>query len=285
MNKSIAVLVVEHDDRWISVITSALSSPGYRYEVARNTDEALDRLSRGTFDVLLVDAGSPAIGGVPLATQAKRLKPEIAVVVMAGEIEGFGYDEAIESGVADFIAKPFTATGILLRLRHVLHQESLRKLSVTDELTGLANRRGFQTMAIKQLQLARRNKTGVYLLYADLDHLKKINDMCGHQEGDDALIETAKLLKGTYRESDIVARIGGDEFVVVPIGTTGDNITPIVGRLFKNLDAVNARRKRSYTLSLSVGVAYYDPSSPCSVEDLLAAGDRMMYEEKKRKGR
>lgn len=285
MNKSIAVLVVEHDDRWISVITSALSSPGYRYEVARHTDEALGRLSRGTFDVLLVDAASPAMGGVPLATQAKRLKPEIAVVVMAGEIEGFGYDEAIESGVADFIAKPFTATGILLRLRHVLHQESLRKLSVTDELTGLANRRGFQTMAIKQLQLARRNKTGVYLLYADLDHLKKINDMCGHQEGDDALVETASLLKGTYRESDIVARIGGDEFVVVPIGSTGDNITPIVGRLFKNLDAVNARRKRSYTLSLSVGVAYYDPSSPCSVEELLAAGDRMMYEEKKRKRR
>jgi diguanylate cyclase (GGDEF)-like protein len=283
MNKIVAVLVVEQDDGWIGVITSALSSPGYRVEVARSTDAALEWLTRGAFDVLLADTDAPGIGGVELARRAKRLRPDIAVVVMTGHIEGFAYDEAIDSGVADFIAKPFTATGITLRLRHVLHQEKLRMLAGTDELTGLANRRGFLTMGLKQLQLARRNKTGVYLLYADLDHLKMINDACGHQEGDAALVEIANLLKGTYRESDIVARIGGDEFVVVPIGTTGDNIPQIVGRLFKNLDAVNARRKRSYNLSLSVGVAYYDPAHPCSVEELLAAGDRLMYEEKKRK--
>jgi diguanylate cyclase (GGDEF)-like protein len=138
-------------------------------------------------------------------------------------------------------------------------------------------------MGAKQLQLARRQKKGVYLLYADVDHMKEINDEYGHQEGDQALIEIANLLRSTYRESDIVARIGGDEFVVVPIGSTGDNIDAILNRLTTNLDIVNVARKRRYNLSLSVGVAYFDPDHPCTVDELLAAGDRFMYEEKKRK--
>ena len=285
MTKDTAVLIVDDDADLTAMITSALSSQGCSSEVVSSADAALERLGQSPCEVMISDVCPPGMDGVQLVQRAKHMRPDMAIVVMTGQIEGFAYDEAIEAGAADFIRKPFTAAELLLRFRHVLHQESLRMLSVTDELTGLANRRGFQTVALKQLQLARRNKTGVYLLYADLDHLKKINDGWGHQEGDDALAETANLLKTTYRESDIVARIGGDEFVVVPIGSTGDNIPLIVGRLFKNLDAVNARRKRGYNLSLSVGVAYYDPASPCSVDELLATGDRLMYEEKKRNRR
>ncbi len=284
MTTPISVLVVDQNEAAVEIVTSALSSQGCRCEAVRTTEAALELLRHRSFDVMLVDACVTGIGGVELTRRAKHLKPELAIVLMTGQIEGFAYDEAIESGAADFIGKPFTATGITLRVKHVLHQERLRVLSVTDELTGLANRRGFQAVATKQLQLARRQKVGVYLLYADVDNLKQINDECGHQEGDQALIETANLLRGTYRESDIVARIGGDEFVVVPIGSTGDNIKAIVGRLMRNLDAVNARRRKSYNLSLSVGVAYYDPDHPCSVDELLAAGDQFMYEEKKRKG-
>ncbi len=162
-------------------------------------------------------------------------------------------------------------------------EEKLQTLSHTDELTGLYNRRGFFTLAEQQLNLAKRMKKGIFMLYADLDDLKKINDKCGHQEGDLALTKTADILKKTFRESDIIARVGGDEFVVIPVGIIGDYIEDVSKRLQKNLDIYNAGEKRAYKLSLSVGIAYFDPENPCSVDELLVQGDKLMYEQKKRK--
>jgi diguanylate cyclase (GGDEF)-like protein/PAS domain S-box-containing protein len=162
-------------------------------------------------------------------------------------------------------------------------EEDLRALSLTDELTGLYNRRGFFTLTDQLLKLARRQKKGIFMLYADIDNLKKINDTFGHKEGDIALIETADILKKNYRESDIIARIGGDEFVVVPIGTAGDDIDIITSRFEKSLEICNSKRNREYTLSLSYGLASYDPGNPCSIDELLTQADKTMYEHKKQK--
>ena len=123
----------------------------------------------------------------------------------------------------------------------------------------------------------------MFMLYADIDNLKEINDTFGHKEGDAALIETANILKSNYRESDIIARIGGDEFVVIPVGTAGDDIEKIVDRLKKSLEIYNSERKHEYRLSLSIGVTYYDPENPFSIEELLIQADKLMYEHKKNK--
>lgn len=160
-------------------------------------------------------------------------------------------------------------------------EEKLRALSLTDALTGLYNRRGFQTLIEMQINIADRYKKGIYLLYVDLDDMKKINDTFGHQEGDKALIETAKLLKTNYRKSDIVARIGGDEFVVIPVGSDKDSVELIMSRLRRSIDKFNARGTLGYKLALSAGVAYYDPGNPCSVDELLKQADSSMYEQKK----
>jgi diguanylate cyclase (GGDEF)-like protein/PAS domain S-box-containing protein len=162
-------------------------------------------------------------------------------------------------------------------------EEDLRALSLTDELTGLYNRRGFFTLTDQLLKLARRQKKGIFMLYADIDNLKKINDTFGHKEGDIALIETADILKKNYRESDIIARIGGDEFVIIPIGTTGDNIDIITSRFEKSIEIYNSKSKREYNLSLSYGLAYYDPENPCSIDELLTQADKIMYEHKRHK--
>lgn len=164
----------------------------------------------------------------------------------------------------------------LVRLR-----EGLRSLLLIDELTGLNNRRGFFTLAQQQMKLARRHKRGMVLLFIDLDHLKWINDTFGHLEGDRALIETAQILRATFRESDIIARIGGDEFVVLALETSGANAEVLKSRLEQNLAAHNARRNRRYELSFSVGVAHYDPKHPCSIEELIAQADQHMYTRKK----
>ena len=162
-------------------------------------------------------------------------------------------------------------------------ENELRTLSFTDELTGLYNRRGFFTLAEQQLKMATRLKRGVLILYADIDNLKTINDAFGHQEGNTAIIDTANILKSTYRDSDIIARIGGDEFVVFPVGTTEDNVDKIISRLQNNIDIHNAKRASSHRLTLSFGITKCAPDTRTSLESLLVRADKLMYRHKKLK--
>ena len=162
-------------------------------------------------------------------------------------------------------------------------EEKLRTLSFTDELTGLYNRRGFFSLAEQQLKIANREKIGRFLLSIDLDYLKKINDAYGHKEGDLVLLETAITLKKSFRDSDIIARIGGDEFVVLVIETPETNIETLTVRLKTNLDSHNAGTNKPYALSLSLGLIRYNPEHLCSVDELLCSADQLMYEEKKQK--
>jgi diguanylate cyclase (GGDEF)-like protein/PAS domain S-box-containing protein len=160
-------------------------------------------------------------------------------------------------------------------------EEELRSLSLTDALTGLHNRRGFFTLAELQLRLADRRKQGVYMLYADMDSLKEINDTYGHKEGDRALLETARLMQKTYRASDVVSRIGGDEFAVIPVGTAEDKMSVIIDRFQRNLDAFNSQGHLAYPLSVSIGLVMYDPMNPLPLDELLSRADKMMYERKR----
>jgi diguanylate cyclase (GGDEF)-like protein/PAS domain S-box-containing protein len=162
-------------------------------------------------------------------------------------------------------------------------EEKLRILSLTDELTGLYNRRGFLMLAEQQLKMAKRMKGVTFMLYADMDDFKEINDSFGHKEGDLALIETARIIKSTCRDSDIVARIGGDEFAVFPVGITEAFVDIITTRLQKNFDIYNAKTNRGYKLSISVGITRCDPQSRDSIQDLLVQADKLMYEKKRQK--
>ncbi len=163
-------------------------------------------------------------------------------------------------------------------------EDQLRILSLGDDLTGLYNRRGFLTLAEQELKMANRLKRGMFLLFADLDHLKEINDSYGHQEGDRALMDVADVIKDTYRDPDIIARIGGDEFVILAIeGASESSAENLCARLNQNLEFYNGRRERPYTLSLCLGVVRYDPERPTSIEALIAEADKRMYAEKNRK--
>jgi diguanylate cyclase (GGDEF)-like protein len=162
-------------------------------------------------------------------------------------------------------------------------QEELRNLSLTDELTGLHNRRGFFALLHQQLKVARRLNGELLLCYGDLDGLKEINDRLGHREGDRALIDAAGLLRRTFRESDIVARLGGDEFGVAAIWSRSMDPALLTARLQGRVLEHNASAQRPYELSISVGMLRHDPASSASVEELLASVDAEMYRRKREK--
>ncbi len=162
---------------------------------------------------------------------------------------------------------------------HALQKE-LRSLALTDELTGIHNRRGFFALAGQHLKLARRNRAHALLFFADINGMKQINDRFGHSEGDAAIKRVARVLERTFRDSDVVARLGGDEFAILANEAGPDSRQDILRRLKENLRSQGFREPR-YPLSLSVGVARFDPQNPMALEELLIHADRAMYEAKR----
>jgi|GEM_PF-1951752 len=162
-------------------------------------------------------------------------------------------------------------------------ENKLHSLSITDELTGLLNRRGFMMMAKKQLRIADRNQGKLFLLFADVDNLKWVNDTYGHDIGDILLVKVAKLL-ASFRRSDIIARLGGDEFAVLlsDNSSTGGEIK-LSERFESLLHEENKRKELGFEIGISFGVVAYDNYKPCEIDELIAKADKLMYLSKKRK--
>lgn len=284
MKQRPSLIIVDDDEALLRILEESLSLLGHMSEAYNRAVPALRRIETTPFDALVVDIVMPGMMGLELARQVRRLRPDMSVIVMTGFIEEFSYDEAIEAGASDFIKKPFSVQELLLRVKHVKMQEKLRTLSITDELTGLPNRRGFFAFAAQQMKMVSRTKRDLALLFADLDNLKAINDTGGHQEGDAALAVAADIFRRTFRESDIIARMGGDEFAILLIDAPEKKFSAINDRLQKNIEAHNAGRNGSVALSISIGMAVYDHDRPSSLDELLKQADARMYEQKQRKG-
>ena len=161
-------------------------------------------------------------------------------------------------------------------------EKKLVKTATTDELTKLNNSRGFFNLADKQCKIAERTGRKMALLYVDLDNMKTINDELGHKAGDQALMDTAEILKNTFREADVIGRLGGDEFAVLMTEIYLDNIETVIrGHIQESLEVFNKKRKRQYKLSLSTGFSYFDPDMPYSINKLLNIADASMCKDKK----
>ena len=175
--------------------------------------------------------------------------------------------------------------GCLMVLRDITERrqmvETIRTLSLTDELTGLLNRRGFTTLAEQQLRTSVRTRNRLWLLFADLDGLKDINDRLGHEAGDRALCEIARLLRtGLFREADLVARLGGDEFAILATEISRTDGDDVVKRVDDAVRRANQTPGREFALSLSTGVAVFDPERPQTLDELIGEADRRIYESK-----
>jgi diguanylate cyclase (GGDEF)-like protein/PAS domain S-box-containing protein len=164
------------------------------------------------------------------------------------------------------------------------YEAQLHHMSISDELTGLFNRRGFMTLADKHLKMAQRCGKDVFLLYADFDNMKWINDTHGHPVGDNALVETAVILKNTFRQADLIGRVGGDEFIVMmsePRERNGEVV--VLERLATEIAKANDRAHRKYQILLSIGTVRYNHLEQTTIDELMSQADLLMYEDKKKK--
>lgn len=159
-------------------------------------------------------------------------------------------------------------------------EQQAQERALRDDLTGLHNRRGLLHVTDALMKLSLRSERPLSLVYIDLDHMKDINDSYGHAEGDRALVDLAHVLEANLRESDFIARIGGDEFCVLLSGGTEEQDGLAVARIEEAVRAHNATAGRPYELSLSIGLGRFDPAAPCSIEELIAAADAAMYRHK-----
>lgn len=167
-------------------------------------------------------------------------------------------------------------------MKQALLERELRQLALTDDLTCLFNRRGFFAAATQQLKRAMRKSERLLLFFCDLDGLKQINDTFGHQEGDMALIRVAEVLEKTFRRSDIVARLGGDEFVVLAVETSEGCEEAIQRRISRNLKNTK-NMGPGCELSLSMGVARFNPKQAVSLGELMSEADKAMYEQRRKR--
>lgn len=180
-----------------------------------------------------------------------------------------------------------TSDGVAITVRDITRRKReemrLRKASLTDDLTGLYNRRGFLTLAEQQLRVARRQGKDAVVMYADMDGFKQLNDRFGHAVGDRALQAVSRLLQSTVRDCDVVARLGGDEFTILALDADGAGARVIQKRIEERLALLNASAAFPTTIALTIGHTRVRPSDTAGVSELLARADQLLYARKRRR--
>jgi diguanylate cyclase (GGDEF)-like protein/PAS domain S-box-containing protein len=229
------------------------------------------------------------LGLLPPVDEAEEL---LARVILREEVVRYETTLYLSSGVRHLYAtlSPIrdsegAITGILGIAKDVSDlaraRDELRSLSLVDELTGVYNRRGFLSLAAQHLNLAQRSGGRICLVMVDVDGLKEINDQFGHHQGDAVLVALASILKDNCRRSDVVARIGGDEFVLLAPSISEGGASFLVARLQRALEAESRRIPRPHRLSASIGAIECQPDLGYTLDRLLNEADRKMYEAKR----
>lgn len=285
----IKILLIEDsqaDARLLSETLKDISSQIYEIIHVTSLAEGLAVLTNNRIDVILLDLGLPDSDRLHGLVKIRSVILNVPIVVLTGNDDEDIALQAVQKGAQDYLVKQKVDAEVISRvIRYAIERQKLldelHSLALTDDLTGLYNRRGFFTLAEYHLKLAERMHKYFYLIFSDIDDMKKINDVFGHLQGDLVLKKVADILRYSFRDSDIIARIGGDEFVVL-IPDSGDySAERTIHRLQENINKYNKKEKKS--LSLSMGIANFHPKLKFSLQDLLDKADKHLYEEKKKR--
>jgi len=290
MTDRIRVLPVEDnpaDARWVREILAEDTVAEFALVLASTVQAAIGQLAADAagIDAVLLDLSLPDETGMNTVRRVVAATQTAVVIVMTGQGDEQVGIASMQAGAQDYLVKGQVDGRTVRRaLRFALERQTvLQRLSHRDDLTGLYNRRGFLVQAEQFLRNARRHRTPVLLVCLDLDRLKRVNDRFGHAEGNRAIVETADILRRCFRQSDLLARFGGDEFAALTQGSSEADEAFVRARLDGALGAVNVHADRDYPLSFSMGVIVAGPLDDVPVEMLLERADHRMYQEKRHK--
>lgn len=286
-SKKIHLLLVEDSPFQVASIRNQLSE---QFEI-----ECIDCLAKirpilfdKEIDIILLDLHLPDSQGLQTYLDCRTQAPHTPIVILTVTSDDALAFEAIKRGAQDFLVKKEVDEKVILRairyslMRHTSQKEILN-LSLLDELTKLNNRRGFQALAEDHIRLAIRNHKNCILVYLDIDAFKQINDQFGHSVGDAVLQSMGDILRASFRDSDIIARIGGDEFVAFFLDAKEEDKTAVSGRLEEHISAYNHRNANFHTLAVSYGMSIFNYHNPKSLEALIQEADANMYNQKNSK--
>jgi len=285
----VRVLLVE-DDEDDYVLTRDLLVEGFggrvTVEWASTRSAGLELLTEALFDVALLDFNLGRETGLDLLREARARGCRTPVIMLTGQDDRTTDLNAMHAGAADYLVKGRVTSDMLERAiryareRHRLLEE-ISALSLTDELTGLHNRRAFLTMADQRLQLLERGASLCLLIFADVDGLKAANDTMGHEAGDRLLVDAARVLQSSFRRTDLVARMGGDEFVVLADGATEHDAELVLAKLQQHIALRNEDAGAGVPrLSISAGVLCFSAGPSVKLNDLIAEADARMLLDK-----
>lgn len=281
------ILIIDDEPVIRELLRSILEKSHYQVMTAVNAQEGIRIIDNEELDLILLDLNLPDSQGLDTVRKfADIVGSKVPITVLTAMNDDELGVQAVQLGAEDYLVKGQYDTRLMMRsIKYSIERNRLKKellqMSTSDDLTGLYNRRGFKMLIEQKIKEAKRSKKALVLFVIDLNLLKKINDQYGHAAGDAALIDTARLLKKTFRESDIVARWGGDEYVVLGVDTSVEFVPRIKERLAENLKHHNETIQRPFTLSMSVGEVIKYCDSDNSLEELLEEADQKMYEQKK----
>ncbi len=290
----INVLLIEDnpaDVRLIQEYVASVKGSSLNLLTASRLSEGMEIFSSSKVDAILLDLSLPDSKGMETFFKVRLEQPTVPILLLTGLSDEELAIQAVREGAQDYLVKGQVDGSLLVRaVNYAIERQRLlaqledarraaHQLTLMDDLTGLYNRRGFYTLSKQQWKLADRRKKKLVLIYCDLDNLKEINDQLGHKMGDQALVIVAQALRSTFRESDIIARMGGDEFATLAIEAESDGRT-MIRRLDEQIERINSLGEFQHKLSVSSGVAHYDPENPVSIDEVLAQADAQMYTHK-----
>lgn len=278
------LLAVDDDPAVLAAVRALLEPRGIQVATLDDPLRFWEALEETAPDVLVLDVDMPHLSGLELC-RVVRNEPRwngIPILFLTSRVDADTVQRVFAAGADDYVAKPFVGPELVTRLTNRLDRVQLhRNLAETDPLTGLANRRKSEEVVQHFLHLAARNRQPLSLAVLDLDHFKAVNDRFGHAAGDEVLQRVARILNRSFRAEDVVARWGGEEFVV---GMFGMEKRDAVQRLNHVLAVVREERfdgpgREPFTVTFSAGVATF-PADGNELPALYRAADQALYRAK-----
>jgi two-component system cell cycle response regulator len=282
---SLRTLLIEDNPADAREICEALAeAPHAPFEI-----DWVDRLAKGlakaeseSFDLVLLDLGLPESRGISTFTTMQAAAPEVPIIVLSGLDDEELALKAVRNGAQDYLVKGQVQGRSLVRAMQyaIVRNRMQRELggpSYRDELTGLYNRQGFLVLGEQQMRLADLTKTRLALIVAEAEGLVKIGEAYGRDERKRALGEIAEVLRESFPQSDLVARLGPEEFGSIFVCTSNHQPHQSASTFEARLHSRNCRSDRPYQLVAGVGEAVYDPAHPCSLATLIARANAQAH--------